>query len=121
MPQHLDKVVTTPLSLVGYSIFLVFGIVKLVARTHTKSREWIIKAGFAMAAICVLSGLFLAYREQDKPSAAQKQSNAPSPTMSIGTIDQEVGNGNAVAGVQGAVNDNNTSAPPAKAKKDDKK
>ena len=58
-----------------------------------------------MAVICVVGGLVLAYRRESNITASLKRPITSPPTTSIqtGNIDQKVGNGGAVAGVNGNV------------------
>jgi hypothetical protein len=95
-----EKVVTDPLGLTAYALSLVFGIVSFEARRRKLKYQWVVPAGFAMAAVCVLGGLSLAYLRE---AGANLKANAPNPSLHIDKLEQKVGNGNAVAGVQGDV------------------
>lgn len=111
------EVVTHPLGLVGFALSLVFGV---VAKTKKKPR-WVMPVSFVLAAVCIIGGMSLAYQivstaklEDAKttrsPTArtATLPNLAPGPanSMQIGTIKQEVKNGNAISGVQGNVTTN---------------
>ena len=104
------KVVTDPLGIAGFAIALVFGAVsRVLAKKNGRSAAWLVPGAYALALICVLGGIVLAYQRQKSVDAAQYHpfqpptSNATAPSMRIGTIGQKVENGSAVAGVQGSV------------------
>ena len=92
-----EKVLTNPLGLAGYALFLVFVVVKLLVKQRKPRNNWIVPVGFALAAACVFGGLGLAYLHQSRLTVQ------PTPSMKIGNVDQKVKNGNAVTGVQGDV------------------
>jgi len=96
-----------PLGLAGFALALVFSVVtKVVGRKRQKDTRWILGAGFALAAICAVGGVTIAYR-RERPDA----SKAALPSMKIGTIHQRAPGGAAVAGVQGNVNVNVPASP----------
>jgi hypothetical protein len=106
------KVVTDPLGLTGFALALVFGVVTVVARKRGRGTTWIAGAGFALATVCIVGGLIIAYRRLDSAAAPNPQGNAPvstpapassQPSMRIDKIEQQVPGGAAVAGVQGNV------------------
>jgi hypothetical protein len=112
-------VVTDPLGLAGFALAVVFGIASaVIAQKHRRDTRWIVPAGFALAAVCVLGGLFIAYQrvstvknEQNKtlePATASTSNPpnshaAPTTSLKIDKIEQNVGSGAAVSGVQGNV------------------
>ena len=112
--MHWMKVITNPLGIAGFALALVFGVVsRVVVQKGRKNTQWIVPAAYALAAACVLGGLALAYhRESIARSARPEPAGAPAlsqtkgsaaPSMRIDKIDQTVGTGAAVAGVQGDV------------------
>jgi len=103
-----EKVLTNPLGLAGYALCLVFGVVTLIAKKREQKPRWVIPAGFALAAICVLGGLALAYHRETQETPAKPQVAGPAGQMKIDKIEQKVTNGAAIAGVQGDV----TVSPP---------
>jgi hypothetical protein len=113
------KVVTDPLGLAAFALAIVFSVVStVIAQKHRRDTRWIVPAGFALAAVCVLGGLFIAYQrvstvknEQNKtlePATAPTSNPpnspaAPTTSLKIDKVEQNVGNGAAVSGVQGNV------------------
>lgn len=110
-----EKVITDPLGFSGYALFLVFGLVTLLARQQKPKHEWIVPVGIVLAAVCLIGGLVLAYRRQPVAPVALPNVAAPKSSMQIDKVDQKVDNGNAVTGVQGDVTI--TSNPPPKGSK----
>jgi hypothetical protein len=91
-----EKVVTHPLGLAGFALFLFFS---FVGKARQKKRPaWHAPAAFAMAATALAGGLLLSYLQS---------SSKPTPTSNqrIGQIKQDAGGGSGsnVAGVQGNV------------------
>ncbi len=100
------KVVTDPLGLAGFALATVFGLLsKLGAQKRSEDNRWTVPAFYAMAVICVVGGLVLAYHRESNITASLKPPITSPPTISIqtGNIDQKVGNGGAVAGANGNV------------------
>lgn len=96
--MNWTKVITDPLGFAGFALALVFAVVgKVMAQKRTKSNRWIVPAFYALAAVCVVGGLTLAYRHELIGAPAKTQA------MHIGKIEQKSDNGVAVAGVQGDV------------------
>jgi len=116
MNPHLEKIVTDPLALAGYALFLVFGIVTLVIKGKNKQNQWIVPAGFILAVICAMGGLAIGWhRDVTKTVNTSLPAPLPQPVMKIDKIEQKVDSGNATAGVQGSVTNNQ--APPEKPSK----
>lgn len=115
------KVVTDPMGLAGFALFLVF----TVLSKKGKKPAWLAAGAFAMACVALVGGLTLAYyRVRANPSSTTAPSTAsqPSPApgtvnqQAIGEIKQESSGAGAVnaAGVQGgSVTVNNAPASPA--------
>ena len=97
--------VTDPLGLAGFALAAVFWVLsQIVTQKGGRDPRWFVPAAYALAAVCVLGGLALAYQRASSAAATKSQTAAPpAPSMQIGKIDQKVGSGTAVAGVQGAV------------------
>jgi len=100
---HFEKVLTDPLGLAGYALFLIFGVVTLVVKQNKPKVRWTVPAGFALGALCVIGCLSLAYRRQTVLSQPPPPNIAPSPSLKIDKVDQKVNCGDAVAGIQGNV------------------
>jgi hypothetical protein len=95
------KVITHPLGIAGFALALVFGVVgRVIVQKHRKNIQWIVPAAYALAAVCIVGGLALAYRRESMTPPVKPDTVG---TMRIDKIDQKVGNGTAVAGVQGNV------------------
>jgi hypothetical protein len=104
-----SKVLTDPLGLSGFALFVAFSTLGLLAkRKLAKKWVWLPNGVFAMACACLLAGLFLAYLQ------IRKAGLEPLPTtvnqQHIDQIDQQSSGSGAVnaAGVQGSVTTNNT-------------
>lgn len=102
------KVVTEPYSLIGYALFLLFGLATLLLRKNQKKHQWVIPVGVGLAVLCIAGGLALAWKRESHPALPQSESprqpsQPSSQSMTIGPIKQDVTCGNAVAGVQGSV------------------
>ncbi len=107
--QDWTKVVTEPLGLAGFALFLVFG---LLSRLKAKEeRRWLGPAALAMAFLALAGGLALAYVKTAREAAAQgtptqtSTQGRPSPTQTNSNIQQTTtGAGSPVVqGVQGDV------------------
>lgn len=93
------KVVTDPLGLTGFALFLVFSF--LARNRQGKKPKWLTPSAFAMALIALVGGLSIAYQQNTHPSA-------PSSDQKIGIIEQSSSGSSApnVAGVRGNVSIN---------------
>ena len=111
MNPHLKDIVTDPLGLAGYALFLVFGILTIVVKNRKKESKWIISAGFSLAFLCALGGLAIAWHRDSTKSENPAPPAPPSQAITIDKIDQKVDNGSATAGVQGPVTNNNAEPP----------
>lgn len=102
------KALIHPLGLVGYALFLLFG---LVARAKRRDeRRWILPAALVAAGIALLGGLGLALRDVDHKaqetaiSQPQSQPSAPSTQRNDHVTQSSSGPGSPnVQGVQGDV------------------
>ena len=73
------KVVTQPLGLAGFALFLVFGYLAKAKRND--ERRWLSLAAMALAAVALMGSLFIAYRQISKPSLQPAQTiQAQAPT-----------------------------------------
>ena len=76
------NVVTTPLGLAGFALFLVFGL--LAKMSHTKGKPWFPVAAVAMAFVALIGGIALSWvqieDDQEKSTAA---TSTPATTQSI--------------------------------------
>ena len=100
------KVVTEPLGLAGYALAAFFTLVRqVIAKKRGKEAPWLVPASYVLVVVCIVGGLVLAYRHESKLAAPSKTtiSNSPNTSIQTGSIDQKVGNGSAVVGVQGNV------------------
>jgi len=96
------KVVTEPLGLAGFALFLVFG---MLSRLKVKQeRRWLGPVAAAMAVLALAGGLVLAYfRTAAIPQPAQKAPPAPSQTNTA-VQQTTAGKGSPIVqGVQGDV------------------
>ena len=100
------KVVTQPLGLVGFGLFLVFGYLAKVKSQD--ERRWLSPVAIAFAAIALVGGLALAYVQIPKPPPPAVLTGpppAPAPQQSNQGVKQSSsGNGSPnIQGVQGDV------------------
>jgi hypothetical protein len=87
------KVVTSPLGLAGFALFLIFTFLG----SKKRKPSWLPFGAYGMAAVALIGGLFLAYR-------GERQKEARAPEQRIGTVQQSLsGTGANTAGVQGSV------------------
>lgn len=104
------KVVTDPLGLVGFTLFLLFGALSRLKRRN--ERSWMVPAALGMAFVALAGGLTLAFLRNAQPAvkAVAPGLNAPAaPSAAPAQVNQQVeqkttGAGSpAVQGVQGNV------------------
>lgn len=100
------KVVTQPLGLAGFVLFLVFGLFAKLKRGD--ERRWLFPVIIVMAGIALLGGLSLSYFQVQRANAAVMAAPAPAPAplkQSNEVVRQtSTGEGSPnVQGVQGAV------------------
>jgi hypothetical protein len=90
------KVVTDPLGLAGFALFLVFSF--LGKRRQGKKPSWLTPLAVAMAFLALVGGISLAFMRVGRPPAASGEHK-------IGTIQQSANGGSSsnIAGVQGNV------------------
>jgi hypothetical protein len=115
------RVVTDPLGLAGFALFLLFGTLGQMKRTS--ERQWVFPVAYTMAVIALLGGLMLAYQrarpqvENGPPHAIATPHQEERPSTEINNhVDQKTtGRGSpAVQGVRGDVTitiDQSNSAP----------
>jgi hypothetical protein len=95
------KVVTHPLGLSGFALFLVF---VYLGRAHRSERRWLSPVAFVIAAIALVGGLVLAHVQVAKPAASSLQTNPPPAPTNQQVQQKTTGQGSpAVQGVQGDV------------------
>lgn len=100
------KVVTHPLGLAGFVLFLVFG---YLARSKRRDEHrWLAPVAFAIATVALIGGLFLAYVQVPKPLPPSVQVSKPPAPVQHQTNQQvqqtSTGQGSPnVQGVQGNV------------------
>lgn len=102
--QDWTKVVTEPLGLAGFALFLVFGV---LSRLKAKEeRRWLGPVASAMAVLALAGGLTLAYVKTSRETAQQgAPAGRPNQTQSNTSVQQTTtGAGSPVVqGVQGDV------------------
>ena len=104
--QDWTKVVTEPLGLGGFALFLVFGVLSRIK--GGEERRWLAPLAMGMAFLALAGGLTLAYvKASHEASAAPTAMPAPhpAPTTQVNQVEQKTsGPGSpAVQGVQGDV------------------
>jgi hypothetical protein len=98
------KVVTDPLGLAGFALFLVFGLLAQLKRRE--ERQWVARLAAGMAIVTLAGGMVLAYLKTARPAVSPQSSSAPVlPQQQINQVQQTTtGPGSpAVQGVQGDV------------------
>ena len=100
------KVVTHPLGLAGFALFLVFGY--LARAKQNAERRWLSPAALALAVIALAGGLLIAYKQIPKPSPQPIQTiqiQPPAKQQTSGNVQQtSTGEGSPnLQGVQGDV------------------
>jgi hypothetical protein len=108
--QDWTKVVTEPLGLGGFALFLVFGVLARVKRDG--ERRWLAPMAMGMAVLALAGGLMLAYMKTVREAVPQTRSAPVAPAAQpaaqpaqVNQVDQKTsGAGSpAVQGVQGDV------------------
>ena len=96
------NVVTQPLGLAGFALFLVFG---YLARAKSKDeRRWLSPVAMIVAVMALAGGLALAFLQAPKPRAPVVQTGAPAAQQNTQVQQTTSGPGSpAVQGVQGDV------------------
>ena len=112
-----EKILTDPLGLAGYALFLVFGVITLILRKRQKKHQWLVPTGAVLACLCVVAGLSLAFLRE---SRLKPPPVAPVQSMHIDSVEQTVTSGSAVTGVQGNVTIDEKSPQAQKAKEKQK-
>ena len=98
------KVVTDPLGLAAFALAVVIYLAVRMAGKRSSNGRLVAVTALALAGACVVGGLTVAYRRQVSTSqAAAKRGGAAAATVVVDRVEQHVGNGAAVAGVQGNV------------------
>lgn len=100
MVSSWTSVVTDPLGIVGFVLFLVFGMLAKLKSRH--ERRWVSRASIVLASVALVGGLSLAYIKLKRESAAPLRSQPSQPTSSSSNQSIEVhGDNNNVVGVSG--------------------
>lgn len=83
------KVVTNPLGLAGFALFLVFGLIAKVKRSDEK--RWIARVAICMAIAALLGGIAIAWIQSHgpAPTAATSRPAAPSAKQICEAADQK--------------------------------
>jgi len=71
------KVVTNPLGLVGFALFLVFGYLAKVKKSD--ERRWISPVAICLAAAALIGGIAIAYLQIPKAGQAPARTGQPLP------------------------------------------
>lgn len=79
------KVITNPLGLAGFSLFLIFGFIGRLKLSQ--KRPWIVIVAFAMSAVSLLGGLLLAYSKASTEKTAQSPT-APADNQTCSQVEQ---------------------------------
>jgi hypothetical protein len=96
------QVVTQPLGLAGFALFLVFGYVAKVKKDD--ERRWLSRAAMALAVIALAGGLILAYVQIPKPATPSAQTSKAQQQKTSQVQQSTTGPGSpAVQGIQGDV------------------
>jgi hypothetical protein len=111
------KILTDPLGLAGYALFLIFGAITLVLKKRLKKHYWLIPTGAVLGALCIIAGLSLAFF---RGSRLPPPPVAPVQSMHLDSVEQTVTDGSAVTGVQGSVTIDEKSTASQKAKQKQK-
>ncbi len=88
--QEWTKVVTEPLGLAGFALFLVFGVLARIKRDD--ERRWLGPLAMAMAVVALTGGLALAYLKtppQTAPQAIAGPAAKSVPTTQTNLVDQK--------------------------------
>jgi hypothetical protein len=80
------KVITNPLGLAGFALFLVFGFLGKVKRKD--ERKWFSPVAFGIAALALIGGLVIAYAQAPRPQAVHPNA-APSAALNCADVDQK--------------------------------
>jgi hypothetical protein len=98
------KIVTQPLGLVGFGLFLVFAHLAKVKR-HDE-RRWLSRVALTFAAVALLGGLTLAYLQTPRPIAPAVQTSIPLvPSHQQTNQVQQSSSGDGSSNVQGVQGD----------------
>lgn len=98
------KVVTEPLGLVGFALFLLFAFVGKINKDD--KRRWLAPVAFGCAVVALLGGLGLAYLEaanravQARPAATQPRTTKPAQPST-----QQTSNGSGSPNINGVTGD----------------
>ena len=123
-PIDWTKVLTHPLGLTGYVLFLLFGLLARVKRQD--ERRWILLVALLAAGVALFGGIGLAYRQvshEERPTVTATPSPTPAPPQQLNEHNQLTTNGDKspiIQGVQGGSVSVNYSDSPQPAKKQTK-
>jgi hypothetical protein len=99
------KVVTNPLGLAGFALFLVFGYLARAKRND--ERRWLSPAAVALAVVALVGCLLIAYKQLPKPSPQPVQAIQAQPPVKQQTNNnvQQTSSGEGSPNVQGVQGD----------------
>jgi hypothetical protein len=110
------KVVTHPLGLAGFALFLVFAYLAKVKRND--ERRWLSPAAVALAVIALLGGLLIDFKQVAQPSSQPPQAiqAQPSAKQQTNSNVQQSSTGDGSPNVQGVQGDVTITADQSKGK-----
>jgi hypothetical protein len=99
------KVITQPLGLAGFALFLVFGY--LAKATKNDARRWLSPVAVGLAVTALVGGLLIAYRQVPEPKPQQQQAiqTPPSAKQQTNSNVQQTSVGQGSPNVQGVQGD----------------
>jgi hypothetical protein len=106
--REWTSVVTHPLGLVGFALFLVFSVLSWKRR---RTPDWVMACFILLAAVVLVGGLTLAYRNQPEAHSGKSEQRMPPAQVHQETHGSQ---SPAVHGVQGNVTINQEGAAPKK-------
>lgn len=112
-------VITNPLGLAGFALFLIFGQLARVKRSN--ERRWLAPAAAIIAIAALAGGLVLDYVQVTKQVSPSAQVNRPTMTYQQTNTVQQTSSGNGSPNVQGVQGDVTITVDQSKGKTDSRK